>query len=74
MKWPAIGGLRRWPDGARYEGSFWFGKRNGGGVMTLPDGRRREGVFDEGLFKGRGIAAERSRMLTRERQWPQWWR
>jgi hypothetical protein len=32
-----------WPDNARYEGDYKFGKKNGKGILDFSDGSRYEG-------------------------------
>ena len=34
-----------WPDGAKYEGDYQFGKKHGKGVLIFADGSRYEGEF-----------------------------
>lgn len=37
-------GIEIWPDNARYEGEYKFGKKNGRGILDFSDGSKYEGI------------------------------
>lgn len=42
---PSLEGVYQFRNGAKYDGSYDRGKRNGHGVFEYPDGSRYEGLF-----------------------------
>ena len=47
-------GVEKWPDGSRYEGQFFEGKKHGKGCFTWADGSSYEGDFVENNIEGYG--------------------
>ena len=47
--------METWPDGARYEGSYENGQKNGRGKFSWADGSRYEGNFKNNNIDGFGI-------------------
>ena len=43
-----------WPDGARYEGKYKDGKKEGKGKLTFADGSYYEGEFMQNEISGMG--------------------
>ena len=47
-------GSRTYPNGDKYSGEFWDGKRHGQGTMTYADGRTYTGEFKDNKRHGQG--------------------
>ena len=47
--------METWPDGARYEGSYENGQKNGRGKFSWADGSKYEGNFRNNNIDGFGI-------------------
>lgn len=47
-------GIEKWPDGSRYEGQFFEGKKHGKGCFSWADGSSYEGDFVENNIHGNG--------------------
>jgi len=47
-------GVEKWPDGSRYEGQFFEGKKHGKGCFSWADGSSYEGDFMENNIEGYG--------------------
>lgn len=45
-------GVEIWPDGAKYEGEYKYGKKNGKGILLFADGSRYEGTFLDNEIDG----------------------
>lgn len=43
-------GVKTWPDGRKYDGTWDMGKPTGKGKKIYPDGRAKEGYWDNGNF------------------------
>jgi len=48
--------VETWPDGARYEGAYEGGQKNGRGRFAWADGSRYEGNFKNNNIDGFGIS------------------
>ena len=47
--------VETWSNGARYEGEYRDGMRDGQGVFEWPSGKRYEGGWREGKYHGQGV-------------------
>ncbi len=47
-------GIETWPDGAKYEGAYIEGKKQGRGIFVWADSSRYEGEFKDNNIHGKG--------------------
>ena len=48
-------GVETWPDGARYEGNYEVGQKQGRGRFQWADGSKYEGEFKNNNIEGYGM-------------------
>ena len=61
--------MESWPDGAKYEGDYIDGKKEGKGKLTFADGSYYEGEFKENKRNGYGKRFIKGNTLIYEGEW-----